>query len=94
MIPRKLALRLALLLLLTSVELVAAQSSSSYLTPRFITASGGTATSASYAVVSVIGQPLTNLVESPTYKVSGGFLHAQQQKPQGGHQLWLPIIQR
>ena len=72
-------LPLVILLLLLSVGIVVAQSSSSYEMQRFVTLSGGAADSTSYAVTSVIGQPLTDVVESANYKVSGGFLHPYAQ---------------
>jgi len=77
-----------LALLLISAGVVAAQSSTNYVTHRFVVSGGGSATSAHYTVNSVFGQPATDVVVSPTYKVSGGFLHPLQQESR----VWLPGI--
>ncbi len=90
---RKLLL-LALVLLLMPVGLVAAQSSTNYVTQRFVIVGGGSADSASFSVTSVIGQPATDIVNSSNYKVSGGFLHPflPPQSSSSGKKTWLPII--
>jgi len=80
----------ALVLLLTPSGSAVAQPSTTYVTQRFVTTSGGSAHSASYSVTAVIGQPLTDVASSTSYKVSGGFLHGSQM----GHELWLPLISK
>lgn len=87
-IQRKLLL-FALALLLISVGMVAAQSSTNYVMQRFVMMSGGSAKSAHYTVTSVIGQPFTDVADSAHYKVSAGFLH-----PKSDFYVWLPIIIR
>ena len=64
MMRRKLRLLFALALLLIPIGLAGAQTSTNYVTQRAVIAGGGTAKSASYAVVAVIGQPVTNVVDS------------------------------
>jgi hypothetical protein len=91
MIQRKVLL-LALALLLTPVGLVAAQSSTNFVTERFVVVGGGSADSASFSVTSVIGQPATDLVNSSNYKVSGGFLYPSLQEPFSDQKTWLPLI--
>ncbi len=92
---RKLIL-LALILALTPVGIAVAQSSTNhvtaYITQRFVTMGGGAAESASYSVTSVIGQPVTDVVDSLNYKVSGGFLYPQRQDAEVDNQIWLPVI--
>ena len=77
---------LVLALLLISVGIVVAQSSTNFIGQRFVVTSGGSAESANYSVTSVIGQPDTDVVDSLNYRVSAGFLHPLQ------HEIWLPII--
>lgn len=91
MIQRKVLL-LALALLLIPVGLVAAQSSTNFVTERFVVVGGGSADSASFSVTSVIGQPATDLVNSSNYKVSGGFLYPALQVPSSDKKTWLPLI--
>lgn len=86
MIKRKLLL-LALVLLLISVGLVVAQSSTNYTMQRFVMFSGGAADSASYTVTAVIGQPATDVVVSANHKVSAGFL-----QPDSEFVVWLPVV--
>ncbi len=86
MMPRKLLL-FALVLLLISMGTVAAQSSTNYTMERFVTIGGSLADSAHYRVTSVFGQPATDVVDSPNYKVSAGFLY-----PASGFDVWLPMI--
>ena len=89
MIQRKLLL-LALVLLLISVGIVVAQSSTNYILQRSVMISGGSADSANYSVTSVIGQPATGVVDSSNYRVSAGFLQPLQQG--SGYSVWLPVI--
>ena len=93
MIRLKLLL-LSLVLLLIPVGVVAAQSSTNYVTQRFVIVGGGLADSASFSVTSVIGQPATGVVNSSNYKVSGGFLYPflQQSPPGPDKRMWLPVI--
>ena len=90
MIPRRLIL-LALVLLLP-VGVVAAQSSTNYVSQRFVAVGGDSAGSASFSVTSVIGQPATNVVNSPSYKVSGGFLYPSHQGSFSDKKVWLPML--
>ena len=85
-------LLLGLVLLLIPVGIVAAQSSTNYVSPRFVTVSGDSAGSASFSVTSVIGQPATDVVASRSYKVSGGFLFSSQQGSSSDIKMWLPLI--
>ncbi len=66
-------------LLLITVRVVGAQSSANYVMQRFVIVGGGSADSANYAVTSVFGQATTDVVASPNYKVSGGFLFPRRQ---------------
>ena len=86
MIKRKLLL-LALVLLLISVGLVVAQSSTNYTMQRFVMMSGGAADSANYSVTSVIGQPATDVVVSANHNLSAGFL-----QPNSDFVVYLPVI--
>lgn len=88
---RKLVL-LVLVLLLISVGIVVAQSSANFIVQRFVVAGGGAADSANYALTSVIGQPVTDVVNSPNYKVSAGFLHPLQQDSGLSETIWLPMV--
>jgi hypothetical protein len=88
---RKLIL-LVLVLLLISVGIVAAQSSTNYIVHRFATISGGLVDSANYAVTSAIGQPATDVVDSSNYKVSGGFLFPLPQDSVLYERIRLPVI--
>ena len=88
---QRLLLPLLLLLLLLSVGLVMANTSSTYELQRFATMSGGTASSASYTVNVVIGQPATSVGSSANYAVSSGFLRPETQL-RGGHEIMLPAI--
>lgn len=90
MMMRRKFLLLALMLLLISVGIVIAQSSSNYTSQRFVTVSGGSADSAHYKITSVLGQPATGLGNSQTYKVSDGFLYPLQSG--SDFNLWLPIV--
>jgi hypothetical protein len=85
-IQRKLLL-LALMLLLLSVGIVVAQSSTNYVLERSVMLSGGASESANYSVSSVIGQPATDLGKSANYQLSAGFL-----QPNSGSVIFLPII--
>lgn len=89
MMQRKL-LFFALAILLICVEIVAAQSSANYVTHRFVMGSGSSADSAHFTVTSLFGQPATDVVSSPNYKVSGGFLHPLAQI--SNYDVWLPVI--
>lgn len=82
-----------LMLLLVPIGALVAQSSKSYVTQRFVTIGSSSVNSASYSVTSVIGQPVIDVVQSRSYKVSGGFLFAQQQATQSDIKIWLPLIQ-
>jgi len=79
MIRKRGLIVLVLALLLLSSKMVVAQSSANYTVQRFAIVGGGAADSASYAVTSAIGQPATEFVTGPSYKVSGGFLFPRQQ---------------
>lgn len=87
-------LLVALALLLISVGTVVAASSVNFVTPRSVMTGGGAAGSSHYAVTSVFGQAVTNVADSPHYKVSGGFLFPGRQGSHGDEQIWLPVIQR
>ena len=90
MIMQRKFLLLALLLMLISVGLIAAQSSPNYVVHRTVMQSGGASVSLNYAVTSVIGQPSTDVVASSNYSVSAGFLH-----PLGlNYRIWLPMVTR
>ncbi len=84
---RKLLL-LALALLLISVGMVVAQSSTNYVLQRSVMFSGGMADSANYSVTSVIGQPATDVVVGASHTVSAGFL----QPDSGGFKVYLPLM--
>lgn len=86
---RKLLL-LALVLLLIPVGIASAYPSANYTTQRFVIMGGGSADSASFSVVSVIGQPATDVAVSANYKVSAGFLFPIRQV--SGYRIWLPIV--
>lgn len=87
MTQRKLLL-LALILLLLSVGLVGAQSSMNFVNHRFVLVGGDSASSAHYQVVSVFGQPATDVGSSANYTVSAGFLHPLP----SAFEVWLPVI--
>jgi len=80
------------MLLLIPIGSAAAQPSTNYVMQRSVITSGGLANSASYSVTSVIGQPVTDVMNNTSYQVSGGFSHMPQQASQIDHQLWLPVI--
>lgn len=84
---RKILLFLIVILVL-SVGIVAAQSSSNFVVQRHVISSGGVAASANYKVTSVIGQQATDLGGSANFKVSAGFLHPLEQ----ASTVYLPII--
>ena len=88
---RKLLL-FALALLLISIGVVAAQTATNYSTQRFVMVGGGSADSANYTVTSVLGQAATGVVDSPNYKITGGFLHPAQERSSSDQRLWLPLI--
>jgi len=75
-----------LLLLLLPVGMVVAQSSTNFTAQHTVIAGGGRAGSASFSVVSVIGQPVVDVARSPNYTVSGGFLFSADQR------VWLPML--
>ena len=77
-------------LLVVSVGIVAAQSSSNFVVQRHAINSGGVAGSANYKVTSVIGQQDTDVGGSANFKVSAGFLHPLEQ----GSTVYLPIIMK
>lgn len=79
---------LTLALLLLPLGMVAAQSVARFSAPRFAITSGGAAGSASFAVRSAIGQPITDVANSASYRVSGGFLFG------GESQIWLPMLDK
>ncbi len=83
---------IVLVLLLISVGIVVAQSSTHFTLERFVTMSGGTADSASYKVNVVIGQPATDVVVSSSYKMSGGFLYPNGQGSGVERKVWLPVM--
>lgn len=85
---RKLLL-LVFALLLISVGMVTANSSSNYILERFVMMSGGSANSANYQVDAVIGQTATGAVVSSNHKVTAGFLY-----PDSSYEVWLPLILR
>ena len=91
---RRKLLLLALVLLLIPVGMAAAQSSTNYVTQRFVIVGGGSAGSANFSVTSVIGQPATDVVNSSNYKVSGGFLYPflQPSFSEPDQRIWLPVI--
>ncbi len=72
-------LALLVVALLGSSGTAEAQSSSSFVLQRFVTVAGGSATSASFAVTSVVGQPSADIVAGPSFRVSGGFLFPREQ---------------
>ncbi len=88
MMKRRLLL-IALVVLLISVGLAVAQSSSNFVMQRFVMVSGGTAESAQYKVNAVIGQPATGVVNGANYKGSIGFLF-----PESRFELYLPLVIR
>ncbi len=96
-IQRRLLL-LSLVLVLFSVGMVVAQSSTNYRVPRSVISSGGTADSANYTVSSAIGQPVAGQVNSSSYQGSIGFLLPSYNliSPPGGskHLVYLPIVVR
>ncbi len=89
MIQRKIAL-LVLALLLISVGLAAAGSSTNYSVQRFVLSGGGTANSANYQVTTVIGQPAAGIANSSNYQVTAGFLSP----PAFPYGVWLPLINK
>lgn len=84
-------LLLLCVLLLIPVGVVSTQSSVNYNVERTAIVSGGASSSASYAAVSVIGQPATDVTTSSSYQVSGGFLHSRLAEGTSGYYLWLPV---
>ncbi len=93
MMQHKLLLILLALLLIT-VGVVAAESSSTPGVQRYVTSGGGTADSAHFGVVSVVGQPATNRAGSSNYQVSGGFLFPRRTGLAPGEHIWLPLIRK
>lgn len=91
MVQRKLLI-LALVLLLLPVGIGVAQSSSNFVMQRFAMIGGGSADSANYMVTSVIGQPVTAVVDSSDYQVSAGFLIPRQRDSVLEEKIWLPMI--
>lgn len=81
-------------LVLIPIGVVVAQSSTSYVTQRYVLAGGGSANSANFAVVSVIGQTTTDVAGSSNFKVSGGFLHPRKTTSSSPKGIWLPVIFR
>ena len=77
-----------IVLLVVSVGIVAAQSSSNFVVQRHAIHSGGVADSANYRVTSVIGQQDTDVGGSANFKVSAGFLYPLGSKST----VYLPII--
>ena len=77
-----------ILLLVVSVGIVAAQSSSNFVVQRHAINSGGVADSANYRVTSVIGQQATDMGGSANFKVSAGFLHPLGAKST----VYLPVV--
>jgi hypothetical protein len=77
-----------IVLLVVSVGIVAAQSSSNFVVQRHVVGSGGVADSANYKVTSVIGQQATDVGGSANFKVSAGFLYPLEQ----GSKIYLPIV--
>jgi hypothetical protein len=77
-----------IVLLVVSVGIVAAQSSSNFVVQRHVVGSGGVSDSANYKVTSVIGQQATDVGGSANFKVSAGFLHPLGAKST----VYLPII--
>ena len=92
-VQRRLLL-LVLVLLLTSVGMASARSSTNYVLQRSVTLGGGSADSAEYSVTAVIGQPATGVASSANFKISAGFLHPQGQNSGIDYQLWLPLVQK
>ena len=95
MVQRKRFLPVLLLLLLIPVGIVAAESSSSsYVLQRSVMVGGGSADSAGFSVTSVIGQPATDVTNSSSFKVSGGFLFpvSQAAPAPSDERTWLPIV--
>ncbi|WP_420627421.1 hypothetical protein [Candidatus Leptofilum sp.] len=96
-IQRKLLL-FAMVLLLFSMGMVVAQSSTNYRVPRSVISSGGTADSANYTVTAAIGQPVTGIIDGSNYKGSIGFLLPAYDliSPPGGsgHMVYFPIVMR
>ena len=90
-IQRKLLI-LTLALLLLSVGIVSAQTSANFVTQRFVMIGGDSAGSANYEVTSVFGQPAVQVVESPNYSVSAGFL--QPRRLDLDPSVWLPVVVR
>ncbi len=88
MMRRNYLLLALVLLLLIPVGMVAAQSSANFTTQHTVIAGGGTAGSANFAVVSVIGQPVTDVARSTNYTVTGGFLFTRDRR------VWLPMLLR
>ncbi len=91
-------LLLAVVLLLFSMGIVVAQSSTNYRLPRSVISSGGTADSPNYTVTTAIGQPAAGRVNSPNYQGSIGFLlpsYTVISPPSGSeHVVYLPIVIR
>lgn len=86
-------LLITFLLLLVPGSVATAQSSTSFVIQRSVMVGGGSADSASYSVTTSIGQPVTDVVTSSSYKVSSGFLVPYEKKASTDNQLWLPIVQ-
>lgn len=81
---------LALLLLLISVGTVMAQSSAGFIVHRTALLSGGSSSSASYRVQSVIGQQSVGIVEDVRYQGTVGYLFPLSQDAT----LFLPMMAR
>jgi hypothetical protein len=91
MVKRRIVL-LLLLLLLLPVGIGAVGSSTNHIIQRAVLVGGGAADSPHFAVTSVIGQPATDVVNSASYRVSGGFLFRGRGNPT--YRLRLPLVFR
>ena len=89
MMKKRKLLLLALVLLLISVGMVVAQSSTNFILQGSAMFSGGLADSANYKVTSVIGQPATDVVVSANHRVSAGFM-----QPDSSFEVYLPLVTR
>ena len=84
----------ALAVVAIPIGMVAAQSSTRYVTHRIAVVGGGSAESANYSVISVFGQAAIEVASGQNFKVSGGFLFPRRQGFDVADRVWLPMIYR
>ncbi len=79
---KQILLILLFVLALIPVGIVAGQSSSAnFVTKRFVVDAGDSTSSSSFSLTAVVGQATTDLANSSSFKVSGGFLTQRNSLP-------------